>query len=183
MAKYASNNMDVINAIPKERLALSLLMVNVGSDVLPSHNVLGLAWNPNSDLYSLKVSLRDVDRWTRRTILSVMMSVHDPLGMAAPFMLPAKVLMQQLTKENADWDAEISERDRTIWQRFFAALSCLNELVMPRVYRRLTDCLSAELHCFADASKLGFGTLCHLRTFDGSSYACSFAIGKSRVCA
>ena len=110
-----------------------------------------------------------------------MMSVYDPLGMAAPFMLSAKVLMKQLTKENADWDAEISERDRTIWQRFFATLPCLNELVMPRVYRGLTDCSSVELHCFADASKLGFGTLCYLRTFDGSSYACSFVTGKSRV--
>ena len=78
MAKYASNNVDVINAIPKERLTSSLQMVEVGSDVLPSHKVLGLAWNPNSDLFSLKVSLPDVDRWTRRTILSVMMSVYDP---------------------------------------------------------------------------------------------------------
>ena len=43
MAKYASNNVDVINAIPKERLASSLQMVEVGSDVLPSHKVLGLA--------------------------------------------------------------------------------------------------------------------------------------------
>ena len=42
MAKYASSNVDVINAIPKERLALSLQVVDVGSDVLSSYKVLGL---------------------------------------------------------------------------------------------------------------------------------------------
>ena len=45
-------------------------------------------------MFSLKVSMSDADRWTQRATLSVMMSVYDPLGMAAPFMLPAKVLMR-----------------------------------------------------------------------------------------
>ena len=113
MAKYASNNVDVINAIPKERLASLLQVVDVGPKVLPSHKVLGMGWNPNSDLSSLKVPLPDVDLCARRTLLSMMMSMtaYNRLGMGAPFMLPAKVLMQQLTKENADWNAEMRERD------------------------------------------------------------------------
>ena len=45
MAEYASNNVGVINPIPKERLASSLQVVDVGSEVLPSHKILGLAWN------------------------------------------------------------------------------------------------------------------------------------------
>ena len=109
------------------------------------------------------------------------MTADKLLGMAAPFMLRAKVLMQQLTKESADWNAEFRERDWTVWQSFFADFPCLNELVMPRGYWGLTDCSSVELHCFTDANKLRFETLCYLRTFDGSSYACTFVIGKSRV--
>ena len=115
MAKYmyASNNVDVINAIPKKRLASSLQVVDVGPNVLPSHKVLGRGWDPNSDLSSLKVSLPDVNLCAWRTLLSMMMSVtaNNRLGMAAPFVLPAKVLMQQFTKENADWNAEIKKRD------------------------------------------------------------------------
>ena len=33
----------------------------------------------------------------------------------------------------------------------------------------LTDCSSVELHCFTDASKLGFETFCYFHTFDGST--------------
>ena len=69
MAKYASNNVEEINTIPKEDLASSLQVLDVGSDVLPSHRVLGLAWNPNSDLFSSKMSLSDIDCWSRRTLL------------------------------------------------------------------------------------------------------------------
>ena len=54
-----------------------------------------------------------------------MMSVYDPLGMAAPFMLPAKVLTQQLTKENADWVGKISKRDRTNLAKVFCGFAVL----------------------------------------------------------
>ena len=61
------------------------------------------------------------------------------------------------------------------------ALPCLNGLSVPRVYEGLLFSTFVELHSFADASCDGYGAVCYFRAFDGTAYACSFIIGKSRV--
>ena len=180
-AKFSSNDSGVLRDLPKECLTAALQEVVIESDALPSHKVLGLAWDPNRDSFCVKVRLPDSIKWTRRLLLSTLMSVYDPLGMAAPFLLPAKVMMQQLTQQTADWDADISEEHRFQWKKFLDALPCLNELAMPRLYRGLTCSARTELLVFADASKLGIGAVCYMRTFDGAGYAVTFMMGKSRV--
>ena len=181
MAKFSSNDSKVLQGLPKECLTAALQEVDIESDALPSHKVLGLAWDPNRDSFLLKVCLPNSIKWTRRSLLSILMSVYDPLGMAAPFLLPAKVMMQQLTQQTVDWDADVGEEHRSLWKKFLDALPCLNELAMPRLYGGLTYAARTELHVFADASKLGFGAVCYMRTFDEAGYAVTFVIGKSRV--
>ena len=44
---------------------------------------------------------------TRRSILSVVSSAYDPLGLAAPFVLPAKQLLQDLCRVKLEWDDPI----------------------------------------------------------------------------
>ena len=181
MAKFSSNDSGVLQGLPKECLTAALQEVDIESDALPSYKVLGLAWNPNRDSFYLKIRLPDFIMWTRRSLLSTLISVFDPLGMAAPFLLPAKVMMLQLTQQTVDWDADISEEHRFQWKKFLDALPCLNELAMPRLYRGLTCAARTELHVFADASKLGFGAVCYMRTFNGAGYTVTFMMGKSRV--
>ena len=181
IAKFSSNDSGVLQDLPKECLTAALQEVDIESDALPSHKVLGLAWDPKGDSFCVKVRLPNSIKWIRRSLLSTLMSVYHPLGMAAPFLLPAKVMMQQLTQQTVDWDADISEEHRFQWKKFLDALPCLNELAMPRLYQGLTCSARTELHVFADASKLEFGAVCYMRTFDGAGYAVTFMMGKSRV--
>ena len=110
-----------------------------------------------------------------------MATVYDPLGMIAPFMLPAKLLLQSLANEGLDWDTEISASSRVVWEKWLNGLPHLNEISMPRVYEGISESEKIELHCFADASRSGFGAVCYLRTIRDRNYACSFIIGKSKV--
>lgn len=46
---------------------------------------------------------------TRGGILLVVSSVYDPLGFVAPFILTAKLILQDLCKKKPGWDDKIPE--------------------------------------------------------------------------
>ena len=57
---------------------------------------------------------------TRRGILLVVSSVYDPLGFVAPFILTAKLILQDLCKKKPGWDDKIPE-DFERWKAWNAA--------------------------------------------------------------
>ena len=123
-----------------------------------------------------------VESWqglsTRRSLLSYVASVLDPLGLVAPCVLPSKLLTQDLTRIMSDWD-EISR-----WKYCLRKLQSVQRL-------RINRCLSpaalegiakSELHAFNDASEFDYGATVYLRVFsrDGG-VKCSLLMAKSRV--
>ena len=75
---------------------------------LPAEEPLGVLWNTETDKFGFKVTLKQ-NSWTRRGLLSVISSVCDPLGFATPLLLQGKLLIQQLCKENLEWDETIPD--------------------------------------------------------------------------
>lgn len=71
-----------------------------------STRVLGVSWNPDSDSFffsnkfpKLKNDMKNNTEPTKRQILKVVMSLFDPLGLLAPLIIRAKILMQNIWKE------------------------------------------------------------------------------------
>ena len=178
LAKYASNSREVLKAIPTELLSPQLHEVDLHEEELPVHKTLGLAWDQDSDQLRIKVAVGG-HPLTRRGLLLILASVYDSLGMVGPYMLPAKLLLQRLAKQELDWDTVISDAHRLTWEKWLRALPCLNGLSVSRVFEGFSTFV--ELHCFADASCDGYGAVCYFRTFNGMAYACPFIISKSRV--
>ena len=56
-----------------------------------------MLWFVEADQFGFKVFIKDRP-CTRRGILSAVSSLYDPLGMAAPFILPAKLPLQDLCR-------------------------------------------------------------------------------------
>ena len=52
--------------------------------------------------------------YTRRGLLSSVMSVFDPLGILAPFLLPLKQSLQRLAGMNLGWDVEIPATEKKV---------------------------------------------------------------------
>ena len=102
---------------------------------------------------------------TRRGLLSLLMSVFDPLGMVAPFLLPLKILIQSLTKTGLHWDAEIPDRERNACNKLVDALANLSTVTIPRCFAPIKCLNRVQLHVFADASNVGIGAVCYLRIF------------------
>jgi hypothetical protein len=66
---------------------------------------------------------------TRRGILSTIGSIYDPLGIAAPVLLPGKMILQDLCQEKADWDDEIPDTYRHRWEEWKKVCLCWKNLI------------------------------------------------------
>ena len=124
-------------------------------------------------------------RWpTRRGILSVVSSVYDPLGLAAPFVLPAKRLLQDLCRVKLEWDEPIPSEHKVRWERWMADLPKLSQFSVDRCIKPagFDFISSSQLHHFSDASEIGLGSVSYLRLVNGQGDVhCSFLSSKSRV--
>ena len=79
--------------------------------------VLGLCWNVQLDelyLYS-KPDLATCTPVTKRDILRYTASIFDPLGLATPVTITAKLLLQELWQDNVSWDAELAKPCQIRW--------------------------------------------------------------------
>ena len=181
--KFSSNKKEVIQAVPPEDRAKGLQELDLTRDPLPVERTLGIMWCAETDSFQFRIVIQDRPL-TRRGILSTVSSVYDPLGLVAPLILLGKQILQDLCRENADWDDPIGDQLRPRWEQWRNELRLLEGLKIPRCYKpeEFGDPKVVELHHFSDASQAGYGQCSYLRLLNESDQAhCSLVMGKSRV--
>ena len=150
---------------------------------LPIERTLGIIWCAESDCFHLRIVIQ-ARPLTRRGILSTVCSVFDPLGFVAPLTLVGKQILQDLCRDNADWDDPISEQLRPRWERWRNELRELESLKIPRCCKPedFGEVRAVEVHHFSDASQAGYGQCSYLRLLNENNQAhCSLVMGKARV--
>ena len=73
---------------------------------IPLEPALGVFWSVEQDTLQFRIVLQDKPL-TRRGVLATVASVHDPTGVAGPFLLPGRKVLQLITKEKGDWDDDL----------------------------------------------------------------------------
>ena len=119
LTKWLSNSRQVMESIPESERAKSVKNLDFGH--APIERALGVQWCISSDTFEFSIAIKDRPA-TRRGILSVVSLVYDPLGFVAPFILPAKILLQDLCKKKLDWDEKIPEEDLSRWKAWLKEL-------------------------------------------------------------
>ena len=71
---------------------------------------------------------------TKRSVIKVIASVYDPIGFIPPFVIPMKILSQDLCFEKEDWDSPLSAEHLTRWRNWIAELSKVQDVRVPRFY-------------------------------------------------
>ena len=157
--------------------------VNLTSTDL-SERVLGVQWDLKGDCFKFELCLKEKPV-TRRGILSAVSSLFDPLGFAAPVVLTAKLLLQDLCRRKFAWDEALPCEDERTWIRWLEDLQNLAQVTVPRCLIRSSlrySDLQMQLHHFSDASSVGYSTVSYLRVIaPDDSIICSFLMGKSRL--
>ena len=162
LTKWISSLCEVLSQIPPQEKAS--LSVDLSFAELPIERTLGLKWNTETDCFCFSIYSHQLPESTKCGVLSRLSTVFDPLGVLAPYMLPAKCLVQSLWHKNKDWDEPFDEEDQSIWKDWLEDLMRMSELELPHCFC-VNTCPEAliQLHVFADASEMGFGAVCYAR--------------------
>ena len=158
-------------------------MKNLDFGHAPIERALGVQWCVSSDTFGFSIIVKDRPA-TRRGILSVVSSVYDPLGFVSPFILSAKILLQDLCRKKLNWDDKIPDEDLQRWKSWLETLPKLEQFSVGRCFKPpdFGEVISSQLHYFSDASEVAYGAVAYLRLVNASGVVhCSFVIGKSRL--
>ena len=182
LTKWASNSRSVLNSVPAEERAKEVKNLDLDTDNLPVERALGMRWDVESDTFFFMITPKQ-QSLTRRSILSVLNSVYDPLGLLAPVMLTGKAILQELCKLNCGWDEEIPNDLADKWKEWLRELNLVSDLRVQRCLKPPNfETSSAQLHHFCDASERGYGTVSYLKLTSSSGQThIAFVIGKARV--
>lgn len=152
--------------------------------------VLGLWWCTESDAFTYKVGWNRYDeallggqrRPTKREVLRVLMTIFDPLGLIAHFLIYLKVLLQEIWRSGIQWDDEIDDNLLEKWKLWLRVLPEVEKVQIPRCYRTQVnyEC-DVQLHTFVDASENSFAAVSFLRFASESRVECIIVASKTRV--
>ena len=109
--KVTSNKEEVMNAFGCEDLAKDLKGLDFEQDNLPMQRSLGLYRDLSTDSYTFRVSTDRVGH-SRRDVLSLVNSVFDPLGFAAPVTLQGKLFLRHFLSGTIDCILNVSSREQ-----------------------------------------------------------------------
>jgi len=166
--------------------------------------VLGVVWNPQKDTfeYNVKVNFSPKSRkirsesnltsdnilqnfpmvLTQRIILSQLNSFYDPIGLAAPFIVCAKIMMRRIHAYKLGWDDPVPDQDRNNWMGFFKSLFEMEKLQFTRSTKAPGAIGKPTLIVFSDASEDAIGACAYVRwETDRGDYVSRLLVAKSRL--
>ncbi|XP_060575739.1 uncharacterized protein LOC132733143 [Ruditapes philippinarum] len=152
------SNSDIVNEIiPREDRAEQSVI-----------SVLGHIWNSKNDTIAVKPIkvLNTNTEISKRSILKVIASVFDPLGLFSPIILRGKLLLQDLWSRNLDWDDPVEDTETKLsWTSLRLDLYKLSEYTLPRclAVSQTDEHIEYHLLCFCDASSKSYSAVVYLR--------------------
>ncbi|GFV60042.1 DUF1758 domain-containing protein [Trichonephila clavipes] len=132
---------------------------------------LGLLWKPHPDSFAFKISpmTSNCDNLivTKKSVISTIARIFDPLGLFGPVITRAKILLQSLWQLKLDWNDPLPSNLVSYWKSFIDALESINCIDIPR-YCLQDKSIRTELHGFSDSSEKAYGAALYLRFINTS---------------
>ena len=180
LTKFVASKQDILTSVPDRDCALKEQDVCIQGDHV--QKALGVYWNTSADRLTVKVNV-EKRSFTRRGLLSMISQVHDVLGLVQPFILPGRKLLQEACRDQTEWDDPLPEKIFRQFETWVCGLKELSNVSVPRSFKLPgLVCARKELHVFCDASTIGYGAVCYIRTIGTDQTTnCTFCMGKSRV--
>lgn len=159
LKKWASNMPAALEDVPKMDRVDNLLEIQEGEE--PTIKTLGIGWNFQRDVFKISVSLAFPEKMTKRTLLSFAAKIFDPLGWLAPVTVRAKLLIQELWRENIGWDEPVSQKIYEAFLKLRMDLNKLKDVEIPRGYEAEAD--DFQLIGMCDASGRAYGAAMYVK--------------------
>lgn len=174
--KWSANHPDLLP--PQARQNLSK---EIDSDA--PVKTLGIHWIPSQDEFRFRAAgVEELSTaTTKRSILSNVARLFDPLGWLAPITVTAKVLLQDLWIQKCDWDSPLPAEFRERWYTYCKSLTQLPLLSICR-WLGVASSRSCQIHGFSDASSRAYAAVAYLRIDEGNGrFSVSLLAAKTKV--
>ena len=177
--KWSSNCEKLLKTIPKP---LHETLKCHGLSYAEAIKTLSLYWQPKSDQLLLNIStLNQHPSFTKKTVLSDISKLFDPLGFAAPVVINGKMFMQSLWQHKIAWKDTLNDQLKEQWLMLRKDLPTLNDMAFNRCCL-VKGSTKIQLLGFADASEKAFGACVYIRSQNNDNQVeVQLLTSKSRV--
>ncbi|XP_051159293.1 uncharacterized protein LOC127280380 [Leptopilina boulardi] len=175
--KFSSNAPELLSGHTDIEESKNLDIVETESNC----SVLGLVWNSKDDEFRFTVAMQPFSVVTKRLILSVISKLFDPLGLVAPIIIVAKIIMQDLWLQKFQWDSELPEKFKEQWVSYCHKLNSIKSIKIPR-WTGCKEGSQIEVHGFADASSRAYAAVVYIRVLNPhKSPILTISLAKTKV--
>ena len=181
LTKFISNSPKILKELLRYGVSQKHAVVDLDLQKTSIQRTLGILWDMESGLLKLKTIQKDITM-TKRSLLSSVSSIFDPLGILTLTIIEPKQIIQLSWQIKINWDNPVPLDLEIRWKNWLTNLSKINHISLPRWYGFTfvnTSCI--ELHIFAVASNSAFGTVAIFIYKKQDTVKCSFGLSKSHL--
>ena len=143
---------------------------------------LGVSWNPRSDAIHFQIQLKKTSPYTKRSVLSNIARIFDPLVLATAITIKARIALQEVWKmKKYDWDDPLPKELQEVWGTVFEEMESLATIDFPRCLKPDDSTGPPQLHVFSDAIILAYGAAAYLLWPRPDSAEVRLVAAKARV--
>lgn len=162
LRKWCSNNSELLSNLKPEQISKIDIFKFKSEETMKT---LGLKWSPKDDVFTFEWKSEDNEKkLTKRTLLSLISKLFDPLGWLAPITISAKLLFQTVWLQQIHWDAELSDEIKQQWKILNKELQLINNTKINRWLGSVKR--NIQLHGFCDASEKAYACVIYSRVTD-----------------
>jgi len=131
LRKWSSNHLDLLKDIPHKSDSEPVHFINYNQEI----RTLGIQWNTKDDTFQYTINVADSQRIIKRTMLSILSKIFDPLGLLRPVTLSAKIIIYKgysIRRFNLG-DETIPMHIHTLWSQLLNQIHTLNNFKVRRL--------------------------------------------------
>ena len=170
LQKWAANDATIISHLTNSQEAQSSKHFTDEAML----RALGLSWDPKKDAFcsffhadsvASSIEMTKPESYTKRSVLSTIARLFDPLGWLAPVIILAKIYLKSLWKTELEWDTPLPAPLALQWETLLTELQSGTAFSIPRWLGTFRTSI-VELHGFSDASQAALSAVVYLRVIE-----------------
>ncbi|XP_041450162.1 uncharacterized protein LOC121404571 [Drosophila obscura] len=178
LRKWTANQKGVLSDIPLDHLLRADFLELEESSIAKT---LGIRWQASADeFFFVPPELIHREACTKRNVLSQIAKLFDPAGWLAPFVIQAKMFMQEVWLRELGWDDDLPGDLRQTWETFLQSFPAIQQIHIPRGIH-VCPTAKVQIHGFCDASQRAYGAAIYVRVERPHGIFCSLLTAKTRV--
>ncbi|XP_051864261.1 uncharacterized protein LOC127566283 [Drosophila albomicans] len=142
---------------------------------------LGIRWQAHDDeFFFMPPEVAHQDSYTKREVISQIAKLFDPAGWLAPFVIRAKIFMQEIWLRTLEWDKHLPTDLSLQWKEYLQSYPALGKIRIQRWVQFQTR-VKLQYHGFCDASERAYGAAIYVRVETANKFSTHLLTAKTKV--